>query len=263
MLNTYCVGCHNTRLKTGGLALDGLDLQAAADDAQIWEKALRKLRGHQMPPPGSPQPPQKDVDSFVAWMENALDCRLPCQRSEGGLCADPAPEPHRVRRVGESSGGRGREREGSSAAGHPGGGLRQHRGRLERVSRVPRSVRYRGAASREARGRQSQSSRFQREVLHRGQPKPGRAPASGHARRHQVQTQLPGRRRVSHHHQRPWGGPVHRSDGEREHAGHHDRWQDRVSANRSADRRIRLSPIARREPDALRSWSASRRFPCR
>jgi mono/diheme cytochrome c family protein len=73
MLNTYCVGCHNTRLKTGGLALDSLDLQSAADDAQIWEKALRKLRGHLMPPPGAPQPPQKEVDSFVAWMENSLD----------------------------------------------------------------------------------------------------------------------------------------------------------------------------------------------
>ena len=73
MLNTYCVGCHNTRLKTGGLALDGLDLQAAADDAQIWEKALRKLRGRLMPPPGSPQPSQKDIDSFTAWMENNLD----------------------------------------------------------------------------------------------------------------------------------------------------------------------------------------------
>jgi hypothetical protein len=78
MLNTYCVTCHNTRLKTGGLALDGavldrLNPQSAADDAQIWEKALRKLRGHQMPPPGSPQPPQKDVDSFVAWMETTLD----------------------------------------------------------------------------------------------------------------------------------------------------------------------------------------------
>ena len=73
MLNTYCVTCHNTRAKMGGLALEGLNLQAAADDAEIWEKALRKLRGHQMPPPGSPQPPQKDVDSFVAWMENTLD----------------------------------------------------------------------------------------------------------------------------------------------------------------------------------------------
>src|SRR5450432_2054708 len=56
MLATYCVSCHNARLKTGGLALDGLDLRAAENDAQIWEKALRKLRGRQMPPPGSPQP---------------------------------------------------------------------------------------------------------------------------------------------------------------------------------------------------------------
>jgi hypothetical protein len=73
MLDTYCVTCHNTRTKTGGLALDGLNLQAAADNPDIWEKALRKLRGHLMPPPGSPQPAQKDVDSFVSWMENTLD----------------------------------------------------------------------------------------------------------------------------------------------------------------------------------------------
>ena len=73
LVATYCVTCHNARLKTGGVAFDGLDLATATKDAQIWEKALRKLRGHQMPPPGSPQPGQKDVDSFVAWMENTLD----------------------------------------------------------------------------------------------------------------------------------------------------------------------------------------------
>lgn len=73
LLNTYCVTCHNTRLKTGGLALDGLKLEAASDNAQIWEKALRKMRGRLMPPPGAPQPSQKAIDSFAAWMENALD----------------------------------------------------------------------------------------------------------------------------------------------------------------------------------------------
>ena len=73
MLTTYCFTCHSTRAKIGGLALDGLDLAAAADDARTWEKALRKLRGHLMPPPGNPQPPAKDVDAFVAWMENTLD----------------------------------------------------------------------------------------------------------------------------------------------------------------------------------------------
>ena len=73
MLSTYCFTCHNSRAKVGGLVLDRLDLQGAPDDAQIWEKALRKLRGHLMPPPGAPQPHQADVDSFVAWMENTLD----------------------------------------------------------------------------------------------------------------------------------------------------------------------------------------------
>src|SRR5579883_1095163 len=73
LLATYCFTCHNSRAKVGGLALDSLDLANASTDAQTWEKALRKLRGHLMPPPGSKQPPQSDVDSFVAWMENTLD----------------------------------------------------------------------------------------------------------------------------------------------------------------------------------------------
>jgi mono/diheme cytochrome c family protein len=73
MLSTYCFGCHNSRVKSGGLALDSLDLQAPEQNAQIWEKALRKLRGRLMPPPGNRQPPQQDIDSFVTWMENSLD----------------------------------------------------------------------------------------------------------------------------------------------------------------------------------------------
>src|SRR6516164_3788012 len=73
MLSTYCFDCHNSTVKSGGLSLEGLNLQAAADDAQIWEKAVRKLRGRLMPPPGNAQPAQKDIDSFVAWMESALD----------------------------------------------------------------------------------------------------------------------------------------------------------------------------------------------
>ena len=73
MLNTYCVGCHNARLKTGGLVLEGLSTQQVAGDAAVWEKVLKKLRGRLMPPPGLPQPPQKDIDAFTASIENALD----------------------------------------------------------------------------------------------------------------------------------------------------------------------------------------------
>ncbi len=73
MLATYCYTCHSTRLKVGGLALQGLDLEAAGGDAETWEKAVRKLRGRLMPPPGSPQPDQQDIDAFVSWMEHELD----------------------------------------------------------------------------------------------------------------------------------------------------------------------------------------------
>ena len=73
MLNTYCVGCHNSRLKIGGLAMDSLGLADPTANAGTWEMALKKLRGHLMPPPGSPQPAQADIDAFSNWMSAELD----------------------------------------------------------------------------------------------------------------------------------------------------------------------------------------------
>src|SRR5687767_12213446 len=73
LLTTYCYSCHNSRVQMGGLALQGLDIQTAGAHPEVWENAVRKLRGRLMPPPGSPQPEQKDIDAFVAWMENTLD----------------------------------------------------------------------------------------------------------------------------------------------------------------------------------------------
>ncbi|HEY9467856.1 MAG TPA: DUF1592 domain-containing protein [Vicinamibacterales bacterium] len=72
-VDTYCVGCHNSKAKAGGLTLDTLSLDQVDEHADVWEKALRKLRGRQMPPPGSRQPDQKEIDAFVAWMEAELD----------------------------------------------------------------------------------------------------------------------------------------------------------------------------------------------
>jgi len=75
MVQTNCAGCHNSKLAkpAGGLALDNIKVQAAAEHPEIWEKVVRKLRGRLMPPPGSPQPDQKDIDSLVEYLENSLD----------------------------------------------------------------------------------------------------------------------------------------------------------------------------------------------
>jgi len=72
-LDTYCVGCHNSRVKAGGVALDTLPLDAVHDNADVWEKAVRKMRGRLMPPPTSRQPAQQEIDAFMAWMEARLD----------------------------------------------------------------------------------------------------------------------------------------------------------------------------------------------
>ncbi len=73
MIKTYCLGCHNARLRTAGVMFDSMDFAHPSANADVWEKVLRKLRGRLMPPPGSPQPPQADIDAFAAWMEAALD----------------------------------------------------------------------------------------------------------------------------------------------------------------------------------------------
>src|SRR5262245_56696682 len=47
---TYCVACHNDRLKTAGLSLQNLRLTEAPEHAEILEKVARKLRSGEMPP---------------------------------------------------------------------------------------------------------------------------------------------------------------------------------------------------------------------
>jgi cytochrome c551/c552 len=73
LLNQYCVACHNTKLKTGGLALDKLDLQHADANAETWEKVARKLRAGLMPPAGAPRPDRRALDGLAGAVEGALD----------------------------------------------------------------------------------------------------------------------------------------------------------------------------------------------
>jgi mono/diheme cytochrome c family protein len=69
----YCAGCHNDRLKTGGVSFDGLTRENIGQRAEVFEKAVRKLRGRVMPPPGARQPDAAAADSLVAWLEETLD----------------------------------------------------------------------------------------------------------------------------------------------------------------------------------------------
>jgi mono/diheme cytochrome c family protein len=74
----YCVGCHNDKAKIGGASFQGATAASIAQNPELFEKAVRKLRGRVMPPPGAKQPDGKAVDSLVAWLEDSLD-KLPNQ----------------------------------------------------------------------------------------------------------------------------------------------------------------------------------------
>jgi mono/diheme cytochrome c family protein len=72
-IKQYCVGCHNDRAKTGGISFEGITPASIGQHAEVFEKAVRKLRGRVMPPPGAKQPDAAAIDSLVAWMESSLD----------------------------------------------------------------------------------------------------------------------------------------------------------------------------------------------
>ena len=73
VLNRFCVGCHNERLRTAGLALDAMDPARVGDHPAAWEKVVRKLRTGSMPPAGRRRPAAATYETVAATLENALD----------------------------------------------------------------------------------------------------------------------------------------------------------------------------------------------
>jgi mono/diheme cytochrome c family protein len=73
VLDTYCVTCHNQRLRTAGLALDTLDVTRPGANAETWEKVIAKLRAGSMPPPGRPRPDAATYHAVAASLENDID----------------------------------------------------------------------------------------------------------------------------------------------------------------------------------------------
>ena len=72
-LQQYCVTCHNARLKTGGLAIDQLDVANIRHDAEAWEQVVRRLRVGAMPPRGARRPDAATSNALISWLEGELD----------------------------------------------------------------------------------------------------------------------------------------------------------------------------------------------
>jgi mono/diheme cytochrome c family protein len=73
VLDKYCAGCHNDKVKSGGLSMAGLDLSKIAQHAEVGEKIVVKLRAGMMPPVGMPRPDAKTYESLASTIEKQLD----------------------------------------------------------------------------------------------------------------------------------------------------------------------------------------------
>jgi mono/diheme cytochrome c family protein len=95
LLDSYCVRCHNERLKTGGLILDRTmnadDVSVAPD---MWERVVRKVRSGAMPPAGLPRPDASTFTSWLSTLEGSLDRAATASPNPGR----PAPV-HRLNRA--------------------------------------------------------------------------------------------------------------------------------------------------------------------
>jgi mono/diheme cytochrome c family protein len=93
VVQRYCVTCHNTRTKAGGLLLDQLDAGQPEQHPEIFEKVVRKLRTGMMPPSGAPRPDRATLDRLASTVETALD-------RAAALAPNPgAPALHRLNRA--------------------------------------------------------------------------------------------------------------------------------------------------------------------
>ncbi|MEE2791609.1 MAG: DUF1592 domain-containing protein [Acidobacteriota bacterium] len=73
LLERYCVTCHNERLRTGDLSLEGVSFETVGEHPELWEKVLHKLDTRAMPPPGRPRPDEAVYAGFAGWLETELD----------------------------------------------------------------------------------------------------------------------------------------------------------------------------------------------
>jgi hypothetical protein len=73
VVQATCVRCHSERRMTGNLSLEEFDVASAADQAQIAERMIRKLRAGMMPPPGARAPAGDTLAVLVETLETTID----------------------------------------------------------------------------------------------------------------------------------------------------------------------------------------------
>jgi mono/diheme cytochrome c family protein len=85
VLEDYCMTCHNLDDYAGGRDFSLLTPEEVIEDAELFELAIKKLRGSVMPPPSQEQPAADERWALITSLENVLDAH-----------ANEHPDPGRV-----------------------------------------------------------------------------------------------------------------------------------------------------------------------
>jgi hypothetical protein len=72
-LDQYCFRCHSSTTPRAGVNLRVLDFANLEDNGAVWEKLLRKLRNHDMPPAGRWRPDAATYSALAAYVETGRD----------------------------------------------------------------------------------------------------------------------------------------------------------------------------------------------
>ncbi|HEX7898675.1 MAG TPA: DUF1587 domain-containing protein, partial [Planctomycetota bacterium] len=72
-----CLDCHGSDAPKAGLDLGKILADDPARHAETWEKAVRRLRARQMPPPGKSKPSEAAYGTMLAGLEARLDAATP------------------------------------------------------------------------------------------------------------------------------------------------------------------------------------------
>src|SRR5215468_483764 len=72
-LDTYCITCHNQKIKTAGLALEAVDVSKPGSNPEVWERVIAKLRAGSMPPPGIPRADAASYNAVAGTLESEID----------------------------------------------------------------------------------------------------------------------------------------------------------------------------------------------
>ena len=88
ILHTVCAQCHNDDRKTGGVSFERATIEEVANDSDLAERAIAKLRAGMMPPPTAPKRPDPaSLGAFVVSLERRVDEAAALHPNPGGRVA--------------------------------------------------------------------------------------------------------------------------------------------------------------------------------